>query len=296
MWKMLGMTAGQVALASLANRAGQMAIDSVFDGARSDDGSRARPRIERGLRAAGREIRAGRYGSADKIVRGLSGIRADEVRQHLSGEEIRAMQAWERGETGRDPHVVGRRATLTSAERHKIPSSKFALPKERKYPIQDLAHAKSARSYATTEYQDGNLTKAQWEMVYRKTAERYPDLDPKSLVCEKKGRKKRCHSVPKGGRAERKGISFDKAVKAWRTTVNEWYNLNATPEEMKRAYADLKREKKAQGTWESDDSSDPRNYEQVFFRTASGGWNPHLDTADREELSYFIEENRKGAR
>jgi hypothetical protein len=178
-----------------------MAIDSVFDGARSDDGSRARPRIERGLRAAGREIRAGRYGSADKIVRGLSGIRADEVRQHLSGEEIVAMQKWERGETGRDPHVVGRRATLTSAERHKIPSSKFALPKERKYPIQDLAHAKSARSYATTEYQDGKLTKAQWEMVYRKTAERYPDLDPKTLVCEKKGRKKRCHSVPKGGRA-----------------------------------------------------------------------------------------------
>ena len=35
-------------------------------------------------------------------------------------------------------------AKLTAAERKKLPSSDFAMPGERKYPIEDKAHAQNA--------------------------------------------------------------------------------------------------------------------------------------------------------
>jgi len=37
---------------------------------------------------------------------------------------------------------------LNAAARSKIPTEKFALPKERKYPIEDRAHAIAAKSRA----------------------------------------------------------------------------------------------------------------------------------------------------
>jgi len=37
-------------------------------------------------------------------------------------------------------------AKLTSAERKQLPSSDFAEPKERKYPMEDRAHAQNALS------------------------------------------------------------------------------------------------------------------------------------------------------
>ena len=38
-------------------------------------------------------------------------------------------------------------ATLTTKQRNKLPPSKFVFRKERKYPIPDIAHARSALSY-----------------------------------------------------------------------------------------------------------------------------------------------------
>ena len=38
-------------------------------------------------------------------------------------------------------------ARLTAAQRNKIPASKFAGPKDRRFPIQDAAHIRAARSY-----------------------------------------------------------------------------------------------------------------------------------------------------
>ena len=35
-------------------------------------------------------------------------------------------------------------ARLTAAERNKLPSSAFAEPKERKYPMEDKSHARNA--------------------------------------------------------------------------------------------------------------------------------------------------------
>lgn len=47
---------------------------------------------------------------------------------------------------------------LTAKSRKKIPTSKFALPKERKYPVQDKAHAINAKSRATQMVKKGKLS------------------------------------------------------------------------------------------------------------------------------------------
>jgi hypothetical protein len=39
-------------------------------------------------------------------------------------------------------------AKLTAADRKKIPASKFGLPGQRKYPMPDKGHVKSALAYA----------------------------------------------------------------------------------------------------------------------------------------------------
>lgn len=40
-------------------------------------------------------------------------------------------------------------AKLTAAQRKKLPKSKFALPKEEKYPVNDKSHAANAKARAT---------------------------------------------------------------------------------------------------------------------------------------------------
>lgn len=52
-------------------------------------------------------------------------------------------------------------AKLTTKQRKKIPSRKFALPGERKYPITDKKHAANAKARATQQVKKGNLTPAQ---------------------------------------------------------------------------------------------------------------------------------------
>lgn len=40
-------------------------------------------------------------------------------------------------------------AKLTAAERNKLPSSDFAIPSQRKYPIEDASHRHNAKSRVT---------------------------------------------------------------------------------------------------------------------------------------------------
>lgn len=56
-------------------------------------------------------------------------------------------------------------AKLTTSVRKKIPTGKFALPAERKYPVQDRAHAGNAKARAQQQYNKGNLSKAELDKI-----------------------------------------------------------------------------------------------------------------------------------
>ncbi len=47
---------------------------------------------------------------------------------------------------------------LKSEEREEMPKSKFALPEDRKYPIEDEAHARNAKARAAQQEKAGNLS------------------------------------------------------------------------------------------------------------------------------------------
>ena len=64
-------------------------------------------------------------------------------------------------------------ARLKVATRNKIPTGKFALPKQRKYPIEDRAHAANAKARAS-----GKPVQAQVDAA---VARRYPDMGKSSL-------------------------------------------------------------------------------------------------------------------
>jgi hypothetical protein len=58
-------------------------------------------------------------------------------------------------------------AKLTIEKRKKLPAKKFSLEKERKYPINDRAHAANAKARATQMYNKGKLSKSKMEEVHR---------------------------------------------------------------------------------------------------------------------------------
>ena len=49
-------------------------------------------------------------------------------------------------------------AKLMASTRNALPRSSFALPKERKYPIEDRGHAVAAKARATQQVAKGNLS------------------------------------------------------------------------------------------------------------------------------------------
>jgi hypothetical protein len=59
-------------------------------------------------------------------------------------------------------------ALLTAFARKKIPTSQFALPGQRKYPIEDAVHARNAISRAAQQRNAGNLSSAEAAMIIRK--------------------------------------------------------------------------------------------------------------------------------
>ena len=68
------------------------------------------------------------------------------------------------------------RAALTSKARNNLPSSSFVFPKERRYPIHDIAHARNALARSSGKPEEAAVKRA----VYK----RYPSLKPSSKNSE----------------------------------------------------------------------------------------------------------------
>jgi hypothetical protein len=59
-------------------------------------------------------------------------------------------------------------AELTSEHRNNLSDAVFGLPKERKYPMPDKAHAANAKARATQQVEKGNLSEAQAAVIRAK--------------------------------------------------------------------------------------------------------------------------------
>lgn len=70
-------------------------------------------------------------------------------------------------------------AKLTTAERKALPNSAFAIPSERKYPVNDPSHAANAKARASEMEGKGRLSKATEGKIDRK-ADRKLGGNPRS--------------------------------------------------------------------------------------------------------------------
>lgn len=67
---------------------------------------------------------------------------------------------------------------LTRAQRDALPPRAFGLPKERKYPMPDVAHAIDAKARAKEDLEEGTLSIADYRKIIRKAdkiIEKYVD-------------------------------------------------------------------------------------------------------------------------
>ena len=65
-------------------------------------------------------------------------------------------------------------AKLSSSQRNSLPTSDFAIPSERKYPVNDASHARNALSRVSS-----NGTSAQKSAVRAKVAKKFPGIGKK---------------------------------------------------------------------------------------------------------------------
>lgn len=59
-------------------------------------------------------------------------------------------------------------AKLTSKARKGLPTSEFALPGERKYPVDTKNRARNAKARASEQYNKGNISASQKSTIDRK--------------------------------------------------------------------------------------------------------------------------------
>jgi hypothetical protein len=59
-------------------------------------------------------------------------------------------------------------AKLTTKKRKSLKKNEFALPNERKYPVNDKNHARNAKARASQQVKKGNLSSAEKEKIDRK--------------------------------------------------------------------------------------------------------------------------------
>lgn len=59
-------------------------------------------------------------------------------------------------------------AELKAKVRNKLPSSKFAEPKERAYPIEDKAHARNAKARASQAVKANRMSKSEEAKIDKK--------------------------------------------------------------------------------------------------------------------------------
>lgn len=57
---------------------------------------------------------------------------------------------------------------LDSAERKELPSSDFALPAERKYPVENASHAANAKARAKQMLRKGEISQAAYDKICAK--------------------------------------------------------------------------------------------------------------------------------
>lgn len=65
-------------------------------------------------------------------------------------------------------------AKLTSKKRNALPDSAFAIPSERKYPLNDASHRRNAKSRASEMEDKGEITAKTEKMIDRKADSRMP--------------------------------------------------------------------------------------------------------------------------
>ncbi len=75
-------------------------------------------------------------------------------------------------------------------------------------------------------------------------------------------------------------MTLEEAAAHWAENINDWYNLNATTEEVVDAFNKYYLDKEAY---------DGTSYADMFFRDKTGGYSKWLDTADREGLADCVE-------
>lgn len=54
---------------------------------------------------------------------------------------------------------------LSSKQRAKLPKADFALPAERKYPVNDKSHAANAKARAQQQFNRGNISKSELNKI-----------------------------------------------------------------------------------------------------------------------------------
>lgn len=64
--------------------------------------------------------------------------------------------------------LAARLVLVKAAKRKKLSKGQFALPKQRKYPIDTPKRAANAKSRATQQQKKGNLSKADMQKVHRR--------------------------------------------------------------------------------------------------------------------------------
>jgi len=78
-------------------------------------------------------------------------------------------------------------------------------------------------------------------------------------------------------------MTLVQAAARWADTINGWYALNATSEELVEVYNRYFKDREAY---------DGTSYASMFLKEADGSFSPYLDTADREEMADRVEELR----
>lgn len=80
-------------------------------------------------------------------------------------------------------------AKLTTKRRKALPTKKFALPGERKYPVDTRNRAVTAKAYAQKEYDKGNLSEADLNQIRRKANQKLYDKSVSTGDMSEKGDK-----------------------------------------------------------------------------------------------------------
>ena len=78
-------------------------------------------------------------------------------------------------------------------------------------------------------------------------------------------------------------MTLEEAAAHWTETINSWYGLDATIEEVVDAF---------NKNYLNAEAYDGTLYVDMFFRDKAGGYSKWLDTADREGLADCVEAAR----